>query len=73
MRKSVRASYTIEASLIMPVLVFLTAFVMERAIEMYRETSEELREGGEICITEPVRTVRRIKCAGEIAEVLKWK
>lgn len=73
MKKYVRASYTVEAAFLMPILIFLTAFVMTQALEMYRETSEKLGEMGETCVTEPVTTVRRLKHAKEIAGDLEWK
>lgn len=71
MKRYVKGSYTIEAALIMPAAVFLMAFVMGLAFELYQETSKELQSAKETAVTQPAVTVRRIKRAGELAGELK--
>ncbi|MEG0961342.1 MAG: pilus assembly protein [Lachnospiraceae bacterium] len=42
----VKGSYTVEAALLMPIILFCLCFILEQTIDMYMQTKEIL------CITE---------------------
>lgn len=64
MKKSMRASYTIEAALILPTALFLILISIRTGISMYTEVKEAA------CHYEQVQ---QFDAASEIKQIKRWK
>lgn len=72
-----QGSYTIEAAIIVPIVLFCILFFMNQAIEMYMEVTEDTVYGSWWQEFEPADTFRRIEwfknVTGEDGGEEEWK
>lgn len=73
MKKSLRASYTVEAAILMPIVICMIAVLLQMGIHMYRQTREEFQNKDCICQTKAVETIQRLRLAGNAWEEIGWK
>lgn len=72
MKKSLRASYTIEAAILMPIVLCMIAVLLQMGIHMYQQMREECRDKDYLCQTKAVETVQRLRLAGDAWEEIGW-
>ena len=73
MKKSLRASYTVEAAILMPIVLGIVAVLLQIGIHMYQQTREEFGKKDSICQTNAIETVWRLRLAGDVWEEIRWK
>lgn len=73
MKKTLKASYTVEAAILMPVVLGVAAVIMQKGIWMYQQTQEEFHSKDSICQTEAVKTVYRLQTGEEVWGEFGWK
>lgn len=72
MRETMRASYTVEAAIIMPIVMILLGVVLERGITMYQQTMSAFGQIDTVCETDAVKTLYRLQMAEDILEEFGW-
>ncbi len=73
MRKRVRASYTVEAAILMPIVLILVGVICEKGIEMYQKTKEQFAVIDGECQTQPLETLWRLQMTEDVMEEFGWK
>lgn len=73
MRKTLKASYTVEAAILIPVVLCVAAVIIQKGICMYQQTREEFHSKDSICRTEAVKTVYRLQTAEDVWGEFGWK
>lgn len=73
MKKTLKASYTVEAAILMPIVLCVVAVMLQKGILMYQQTQEEFQNKDSICRTEAVKTIYRLEMAEDIWEEFGWK
>ena len=73
MKKSLRASYTVEAAILMPILLCIIAVLLQMGLHMYQQVRKEFGNKDCICQTKAVETVQRLRLAGDVWEEIGWK
>lgn len=73
MRRALRASYTVEAAIIMPIVLIVIGVILERGIDMYRRIGADFGAIDADYQTEARHIVDRLQTAEDILEELGWK
>lgn len=73
MRRELRASYTVEAAVILPIALFVTVIVIQLGIEKYTELAGEFGRIDICAQTKGAETVYRLEASEDVWEELKWK
>lgn len=73
MSKAWKGSYTVEAAVIMPVIVFIIAAILQLSFDNYRQVVLQTEICQEMEMPQPVKTVRFLLFGREIAEEIQWK
>lgn len=58
MKKQVQGSFTVEAVFLVPIIIFLTAFIFQTAIALYREVDAA---SADLKVLEQLDTVEKFK------------
>ena len=71
--KKIQASYTVEAAILIPIILFIIAFCINTAIDQYQEITAEIQETEQIKAPKAVEKVRFLMFLEKAAEELEWK
>lgn len=73
MKETLKASYTVEAAILMPIVLCVAAVIIQKGICMYQQTQEEFQSKDSICRTEAVKTIYCLQTAEDVWEEFGWK
>lgn len=73
MKETWKASYTVEAAILMPIVLCVSAVIIQKGICMYQQTQKEFQSKDKVCQTEAVKTIYRLQTAEDVWEEFEWK
>ena len=69
-RKKVKGVYTVEAAIIIPMVLFTMAGGIQIGIELYKKAETYAADIREVTDYEEIKTIHKIRTAGKIGEVV---